>query len=236
MKQVLGALAAVVWLGATGASADVVKVGLIVSYSGAFAMWGTQFQQAIEAYQAVYGKTVKGPDGKEHEIQFIYRDAASAGADKAKQLAEELVVRDRVKFLAGFELSPHAMAVAETADQAKVPVVIMNAATASITRGSPYYVRVSFTIPQLVGAGRAMGRQARGFKRSTRSSATMRPATTLRPISQRPSKRPAARSSAASRTPHAGNELRASTWRRCCRPSLTRSSCFSRRARPRSRS
>src|SRR5215475_9199193 len=151
MKHIARAAAAVVALfGASPAAADTVKVGLIVSYSGAFAMWGTQFQQAIEAYQAVNGKTVKGPDGKEHEIQFIYRDAASAGPDKAKQLAEELAVRDRVKFLTGFELSPHAMAVAETAGQARIPVVIMNAGTASITRGSPYYVRVSFTIPQLV--------------------------------------------------------------------------------------
>jgi branched-chain amino acid transport system substrate-binding protein len=151
MKLVTGvAAAAVVLVGAGGATADVVKVGLIASFSGAFATWGTQFQQAVEAYQSVYGKTVRGPDGKDHEIQFIYRDAASAGPDKAKQLAEELAVRDKVKFLTGFELSPHAMAVAETAGQARIPVVIMNAATASITRGSPYYVRVSFTIPQLV--------------------------------------------------------------------------------------
>ena len=138
MKLVTGAVAvAIGFFGASEASADVVKVGLIVSFSGAFATWGTQFQQAIQAYQSAYGNTVKGPDGKQHEIQFVYRDAASAGPDKAKQLAEELAVRDKVKFLAGFELSPHAMAVAETAGQAKIPVVIMNAATASITRGSP---------------------------------------------------------------------------------------------------
>ncbi|MBV8511074.1 MAG: ABC transporter substrate-binding protein, partial [Xanthobacteraceae bacterium] len=72
------------------------------------------------------------------------------GPDKTKQLAEELVLRERVKFLAGFDLSPHAMAVADIATQAKIPVIIMNAATASITRGSPYYVRVSMTIPQYV--------------------------------------------------------------------------------------
>ena len=132
------------------AHADVVKVGLIADFTGAFATWGTQFQQAVDAYQALHGKTVKGPDGKEHEIQFIYRDTASSGPDKAKQLAEELVLREKVKFLAGFDLSPHAMAVADIATQAKIPVVIMNAATASITRGSPYYVRVSMTIPQHV--------------------------------------------------------------------------------------
>jgi branched-chain amino acid transport system substrate-binding protein len=142
-----GALLAVT---SAASAADVVKVGLIADFTGAFANWGSQFQQAVEAFQAVHGKTVKGPDGKDIEIQFVYRDNASAGPDKTKQLAEELVLRERVKFLAGFDLSPHAMAVADIATQAKVPVIIMNAATASITRGSPYYVRVSMTIPQYV--------------------------------------------------------------------------------------
>jgi branched-chain amino acid transport system substrate-binding protein len=142
------AVAALLSLSAGAASADVVKIGLIADYTGAFAIWGTQFQQAIEAYQAVNGKTVKGPDGKEHEIQFVYRDAISAGPEKSKQLAEELVLREKVKFLAGFDLSPQAMAVADIATQAKIPTIIMNAATASITRSSPYFVRVSMTIPQ----------------------------------------------------------------------------------------
>ncbi|MBV9237787.1 MAG: ABC transporter substrate-binding protein [Xanthobacteraceae bacterium] len=142
-----GALLAVT---TASSAADVVKVGLIADFTGAFANWGSQFQQAVEAFQAVHGKTVKGPDGKEIEIQFVYRDNASGGPDKTKQLAEELVLRERVKFLAGFDLSPHAMAVADIATQAKIPVIIMNAATASITRGSPYYVRVSMTIPQYV--------------------------------------------------------------------------------------
>lgn len=136
--------------GGTASAADVFKVGLIADFTGAFATWGTQFQQAIAAYQAVHGKTVKGPDGKEIEIQFVSRDVASQGPDRAKQLAEELVLREKVKMLAGFDLSPHAMSVADIASQAKIPVVIMNAATASITRGSPYFVRVSMTIPQNV--------------------------------------------------------------------------------------
>jgi branched-chain amino acid transport system substrate-binding protein len=144
------AVGAAMSIAAVTASADVVKVGLISDFTGAFATWGTQMQQAVEAYQAVHGKTVKGPDGKTHEVQFVYRDAASQGPDKAKQLAEELVLREKVKFLTGFALSPHAMAVADIANQAKIPVVIMNAATASIVRGSPYYVRVSMTIPQHV--------------------------------------------------------------------------------------
>jgi branched-chain amino acid transport system substrate-binding protein len=149
MKRLLRiAATALLLLWAGAASADVVKVGLIASFTGAFAVWGTQFQQAIEAYQAMHGKSVKGPDGKEHEIQYVYRDAASQGPDKAKQLAEELVLREHVKFLAGLELSPYAMVLADISKQAKVPVIIMNAATASITRMSPYFVRVSMTVPQ----------------------------------------------------------------------------------------
>jgi branched-chain amino acid transport system substrate-binding protein len=143
------AVAAVLSLSAGVASAaDVVKIGLIADFTGAFSTWGPQFQQAIEAFQATHGKTVKGPDGKEIEIQYVYRDATSSGPEKSKQLAEELVLREKVKFLAGFDLSPQAMAVADIATQAKIPTVIMNAATASITRGSPYFVRVSMTIPQ----------------------------------------------------------------------------------------
>ena len=150
LARLCAAAGALLVVTTASSAADVVKVGLIADFTGAFANWGSQFQQAVEAFQAVHGKTVKGPDGKEIEIQFVYRDNASAGPDKTKQLAEELVLRERVKFLAGFDLSPHAMAVADIATQAKIPVIIMNAATASITRGSPYYVRVSMTIPQYV--------------------------------------------------------------------------------------
>jgi branched-chain amino acid transport system substrate-binding protein len=144
--SIITAAALLLWAGR--APADVVKVGLLADFTGAFATWGPQFQEGVEAYQARHGKTVKGPDGTPHEILFIYRDTASQGPDKARQLAEELVLREHVKFLCGLDLSPHAMALADISKEAKVPVVIMNAATSSITRMSPYFVRVSQTVPQ----------------------------------------------------------------------------------------
>jgi branched-chain amino acid transport system substrate-binding protein len=156
IKTLIAASLLALWMPAASA-AETFKIGLIASFTGAFASWGTQFQQAIDAYQAIHGKTVKGPKGEDIEVQVVYRDATSGGADKAKQLAEELILREKVKMLAGFELSPHAMAVGEIATQSKTPVVIMNAATASITRGSPYYVRVSNTLPQW---GQSMGKWA----------------------------------------------------------------------------
>jgi branched-chain amino acid transport system substrate-binding protein len=50
--------------------------------------------------------------------------------------------------LAGFGLTPLAMATAQIATQAKVPQIVMAAATATITEASPYIARTSFTLPQ----------------------------------------------------------------------------------------
>ena len=109
---------------------------------------GAPVPEGCRGLPGLHGKTVKGPDDKLLEIQFIYRDTASQGPDKARQLAQELVLHDHVRFLCGLDLSPHAMALADISKEAKVPVVIMNAATSSITRMSPYFVRVSQTVPQ----------------------------------------------------------------------------------------
>ena len=78
------ATAAVASFAMPATAAEVFKIGLIASYTGAFATWGPQFQNAIEAYQAINGKTVKGPKGEEIEVQIIPRDAASGGPEKAK--------------------------------------------------------------------------------------------------------------------------------------------------------
>lgn len=152
MKSLVSAVAAAALSLTTGiaANADTVKIGMIADFTGGMAIYGSQFQQAVQAYQAVHGNSVKGPNGETITIEFLNRDAASGGAEKVKQMAEELVLREHVRFLAGFDLSPHAISVAEIANQAKVPVIIMNAATASITRLSPYYVRLSMTVPQYV--------------------------------------------------------------------------------------
>jgi len=64
------------------------------------------------------------------------------------------VVNDKVVALAGFGLTPLALATAPIATQSKTPMVVMAAATSSITEASPYIVRTSFTLPQAaVGMG-----------------------------------------------------------------------------------
>lgn len=134
------AIAAGSLLAATAAFADTVKIGLLAPFSGPFAVWGTQFKQAVEAFQKINGQ---GPNG--HKLEIIYRDNGGDPA-KTRQLAEEMVLREKVSFLTGFSLTPEALAVAELITEAKVPAVIMNSGTAIITRKSPYFVRTSFTV------------------------------------------------------------------------------------------
>jgi len=52
-------------------------------------------------------------------------------------MAQELVVNDKVNVLAGFGITPSALATAPIATQSKTPMVVMAAATSSITQASP---------------------------------------------------------------------------------------------------
>ncbi len=138
------ALAALLAGVGSGAAADVVKVGVVASFSGPFAMYGKQFKDAIDAYVAEHG--TKAGD---HEVQFIFKDDGGPNPDQAKALTQELLVKDKVNYLAGYVFTPNALAVAPLIDQAQVPTVIFNAATSIITTKSPYFIRTSFTTPQV---------------------------------------------------------------------------------------
>ncbi len=139
MKRfVLAALAAVALGGA--AYADTIKIGVIGPFSGPFALQGKNFKAGIDAYMAMNGKKV-GND----EVEVIYRDVPQADPAQSKALAQELVVKEKVQYLAGFYFTPDAMAVTPILKQANVPMVIFNAATSAIVIKSPLVVRTSFT-------------------------------------------------------------------------------------------
>ncbi|MEN3275020.1 MAG: branched-chain amino acid transport system substrate-binding protein, partial [Massilia sp.] len=130
---------------APGAQAqDTIKVGVIAAFSGPFADYGKQMEGGIKAWMAQHGDTVAGK-----KIQIIYKDTTGPAPEVAKRLAQELVVRDKVDFLAGFGLTPEALAVAPIAQQSKKPMIVMNAATSVITTKSDYIARFSMTLPQI---------------------------------------------------------------------------------------
>jgi branched-chain amino acid transport system substrate-binding protein len=121
-----------------------IKIGLIMPYSGQFADTATQMDNAIKLYVKQHGDTVAGK-----KVEFVRKDTGGIAPDVAKRLAQELVVRDNVDILAGFVLTPNAMAAADVSAEAKKFMVVMNAATSIVTTKSPYMVRTSVTPPQL---------------------------------------------------------------------------------------
>ena len=123
------------------AQSDVVKIGLILPLTGPFASTGRQIEAAARLYMAQNGATVAGK-----KIELIVKDDTGT-PDIAKRIAQELV-NDKVAVLAGFGLTPIAMAVAPIATQAKVPEVVMAAGSSMITEASPYIARTSFTVAQ----------------------------------------------------------------------------------------
>jgi len=122
---------------------DAFKVGLILPMTGPFASTGKQIEAAARLYIAQNGATVGGK-----KIELIVKDDTGT-PDVTKRIAQELVVNDKVAVLAGFGLTPLALATAPIATQSKTPLVVMAAATSSITQASPYIVRTSFTLPQV---------------------------------------------------------------------------------------
>ncbi|TKT74712.1 ABC transporter substrate-binding protein [Aquamicrobium sp. LC103] len=121
---------------------DVFKVGLILPMTGPFASTGRQVEAGARAYIAQHGDTVAGK-----KIELVVRDDAGT-ADQTRRIAQELVVNEGAGALAGFGLTPLALAVGPVATQAKVPAIVMAAATSSITEQSEFYVRSSGTLPQ----------------------------------------------------------------------------------------
>jgi branched-chain amino acid transport system substrate-binding protein len=125
------------------ARADTVKIGIINSYSGFVAQAADEMQKGIDLYAKLHEKDL--PEGV--KIELIKRDDTS-NPEVGKRLAQELITRDKVQALMGIVLSPVAAAVAPLTAEAKVPLVLTNAAGVQLTRLSPYIIRTSFTLWQ----------------------------------------------------------------------------------------
>ncbi len=120
-----------------------VKIGVVAEFSGPFADYGTQIVNGMKTYLKLHGETFGG-----RKVEIVQRDTTGPAPEVAKRLAQELITRDKVDILAGFGLTPNALAVAPISAEAKKAMVIMNAATSVITTRSPYIVRLSHTLPQ----------------------------------------------------------------------------------------
>ena len=135
--------ALVLSLGIPAAQAqEVFKIGVILPMTGQSASTGKQNEAAARLFMAQNGDKVAG-----RKIELIVKDDGGV-PDATKRMALELVVNEKVGVLSGFGLTPLALATAPLATQSKTPMVVMAAATSTITEASPFIVRTSFTLPQ----------------------------------------------------------------------------------------
>ncbi len=129
---------------AAGAHAQDLKIGMVLPLSGPFAAHGQQIENSVRLYMEKHGDTVAG-----RKIQVVIKDDTGIAPAVSKRQAQELLIKDKVDLLAGFGMTPSAFAVAPLATETKTPMVVMNAATSSITTKSDYIVRTSMTLAQV---------------------------------------------------------------------------------------
>jgi branched-chain amino acid transport system substrate-binding protein len=142
-RQFIGLIAVTLCFTINSANAQgTVKIGAILPMTGPQQANGVQISAGMRLYMEQHGNTVAGKN-----IQLIVKDDGGI-ADNSKRLAQELIVNEKVDFLAGFGLTPAALAVAPLATEAKIPEVVMGAGTSIITERSAYVVRTSFTLAQ----------------------------------------------------------------------------------------
>ncbi|WFU45654.1 ABC transporter substrate-binding protein (plasmid) [Bradyrhizobium sp. CB82] len=120
------------------------KIGWLMSYTGPGAAAGAASDAAIEVFFQKCGKSVAG-----RKVEIIKRDTTGPAPDVARRLAQELIVGEKVDFLAGMDFTPNTMAVAPLSTSAKVPLLIVNSATSGILTKHPYAVRFGFTTTEM---------------------------------------------------------------------------------------
>src|SRR5688572_17296435 len=125
-------------------NAQTVRIGVVNTFSGPQASFGEMTERAFRLYIKLHEKEL--PSGV--KLELIQRDDGGPNPDKAKQLAQDLIVRDKVHLLAGIAFTPNAMAIAPLTAEAKIPLIITNAGTSVITTRSPFIARLSFTLWQ----------------------------------------------------------------------------------------
>ena len=140
---VVACAASIAWAATPAADTGPIKIGLILPMTGQSASTGRQIDAAVKLWMAQNGSTIAG-----RKVEVILKDDGAV-PDATKRIAQELIVNDKVAVIAGFGITPTALATAPIATQSKTPLVVMAAATSSITEASPYIIRTSFTLPQV---------------------------------------------------------------------------------------
>lgn len=143
LTRTLAALGLTLAAASLSHAAEPLRIGLILPMSGPFSSYGQNIENGVNLYLQEHGDTFAG-----RKVQIILKDDTGAAPEISRRAAQELIVRDKVDILAGFAMTPGALATAPVATASKVPMIVMNAGTSSLPGKSPYIVRTSAAVPQ----------------------------------------------------------------------------------------
>jgi branched-chain amino acid transport system substrate-binding protein len=127
---------------APGFAQETLRIGLIMPMTGQLGYVGQQMNAGVQLYLQQNGTMIAG-----RQIEIILKDDGAV-PDVTKQLAQELIVNQKVAAIAGFAITPSALSAAAVATEARVPEIVMLAGTSIITEKSAYVVRTSSTLAQ----------------------------------------------------------------------------------------
>lgn len=137
-----------------------IKVGVLLPYSGIFAVLGKDQDAALEVASDTFGREVAG-----RPIEWVRGDTESKPNVGLAQ-AKKLILKEKVDLLVGTISSAVAGAVRDYVHNSKTPLIITNAGNDRLTGPacSPWILRTSFSNAQV---NRPMGRWMadRGYRR-----------------------------------------------------------------------
>lgn len=163
-RGVVGGIAAgslMLGAGPVRAQAAPIRIGELNSY-GRMAAFAVPYRNAMQLAQEAVNKAggIKALGGR--PLEFVFRDDGATPGDAAR-VAEELLTRENVSFLAGTFLSNVGLAVSDFANQRKVLFLATEPLSDAITmaQGNPFTFRVRpntyMQTKMLVDAAKAKG-------------------------------------------------------------------------------
>lgn len=134
--------------GASGGPGQTLKIGLIVPLGGVYQTVGQEMKNGFQLYLDMNGNKLGG-----RLVDLVIADEGDAPSN-AQQSAQRLIYNDKVEFASGVVTSSAAVALRNTFDTGKVPLIISNANVTelSTTAKSPYVYRTSGTFAQQGGS------------------------------------------------------------------------------------
>ncbi len=125
---------------AAQAAGKPIKVGLLYGFSGLSASGGTYLDRGLAVFLDQFGDTVAG-----RKVEIIRRDTTGPAPDLVRRLAQELIVRDQVDALVGFDYTVNTLAAAPLSTRGKKPLLIVNSTSSGFLGEFPYLVRFGIT-------------------------------------------------------------------------------------------